>query len=98
MSPRRLSHEVPERVRIQMRRVGFSFGQQVQDARRARHWSVRDLADRAGLSVDMVYRVEAGMTCSPETAARLAAALGLRLRVDLADPRGREQRPNLGAD
>ena len=98
MSPRRLSREVPERVRVEMRRVGFSFGQQLQDARGARHWSVRDLADRAGLSVDLIYRVEAGMPCSPEAASRLSVALGLRVRVDLVDPRIHLQRTNLGAD
>jgi hypothetical protein len=58
---------------------------------------VQELAERAGLSPDMVYRVEAGSPASPQTAARLALALDRRLEIDLADRR-RKSAPNLSTD
>ena len=46
----------------------------------------------------MAYLVEAGQSSSIEAVMRLTGALGLRLDIELADPRKREHRPNLSAD
>jgi transcriptional regulator with XRE-family HTH domain len=74
------------------------MGSRVRDARLARNWSVLDLAERAGLSRDMVFRVEAGTPASIQTAARLATALERRLEIDLLDPRRRPVRQPLATD
>jgi transcriptional regulator with XRE-family HTH domain len=80
------------------RRLWVSFGTEVRDARLGRGWSVRELAARAGVSVGMVYRVEAGQQASTETAEAIAAALSRRVELRLVDPRKRESRPNLSVD
>ncbi len=99
MSPRRLSAGVPERVRVEMRRSALQLGTQVRDARVARRWSVRDLADGAGVSADNVYRLESGHGASMETCARIAVALGRRTEMSLVDPRRKgDARANLTAD
>jgi transcriptional regulator with XRE-family HTH domain len=79
-------------------RIWVSFGLQIRDARLQKAWSVRELARRAGVSVGMAYRVEAGQVASTETAARLAAAFGRRAELILVDPRKRDARPNLSSD
>ncbi len=57
-----------------------------------------DLASRAGLSPDMVYRVESGRPCSLDACARLAAALGRTTQLELVDRRRSGQRPSLSVD
>src|SRR4051812_27671559 len=79
-------------------KIWITFGIQVRDARLARGWTVRELADRAALSVGMVYRVEAGQPASTETATRIAVALNRHAELHLVDPRRREQRSNLSVD
>ncbi|HEY7600814.1 MAG TPA: helix-turn-helix domain-containing protein [Candidatus Limnocylindrales bacterium] len=80
-------------------RLWISFGLQLRDARRARSWSVRELAHRAGLSPSMTYRVEAGEPSSTDAALKLAAALGQRAELSLIDPRRKvDSRRSLAAD
>lgn len=55
-----------------------------------------DLAERAGVAVGVVHRVEAGDTASLESYARLGAALGLRPALEFADSRTR--RPASGGE
>ena len=71
---------------------------QIRDARRARRWSVAELARRAGLSPDMVYRIEAGGSGSTHAHARIAAALGHHIEWELVDPRRRADRPTRTTD
>jgi len=97
MSPRRIAGASP-RVIAEVGRVSATFGVRVRDARLAHGWTVRELADRAGLSPDMVYRVEAGAPASSLTATRLAIALERRLEIDLVDRRRRATRPDLAVD
>jgi transcriptional regulator with XRE-family HTH domain len=52
--------------------------------RRAQGFSQQAVADRAEVSQRFVSLVEGGKGCSPEVAARLAAALGVEL-ADLTD-------------
>jgi hypothetical protein len=76
-----------------------TFGLRVRDARLRRGWPVAELAARAGISPDMLYRVEAGASASTETAARLAIALERRLELGFVDTRrGARARPNLSVD
>jgi transcriptional regulator with XRE-family HTH domain len=96
MSPRR-SAPASARAQTELRRVSLAFGIQVRDVRLKRGWSVAELASRAGISPDMVYRVETGVPASAQTAARLAVALDRRLGIDLADRR-RGASSNLSAD
>jgi transcriptional regulator with XRE-family HTH domain len=74
------------------------FGSELRDARRARGWSVAELARRAGLSPTSAYVIEAGQAGSGDAAARIAVALGRRPELHLVDPRKREARPSLSAD
>lgn len=96
MSPRRSAQATP-RAEQELRRVAVTFGVRVRDLRLGRAWSVANLAQRAGLSPDMVYRIEAGAPTSAQTAARLAVALERRLEIALVDHRRREG-PNLAVD
>lgn len=99
MSPRRLSASPSPPALAELRRLSVLLGTQVRDARRARKWSVAELARRAELSTDMVYRVEAGSGGSVQTCARLAVALGRHVELSLIDPRRREvSQPSLSAD
>jgi transcriptional regulator with XRE-family HTH domain len=79
-------------------RIWVVFGRQVRDARLDRGWSTKKLAERAGVSLGMVYRVESGLPASTTTAARLAGALNRRAELHLIDPRRRDQPPNLAGD
>jgi hypothetical protein len=49
------------------------------------------------VSVQVIYLIEAGRPASPEAVIRLATTLGLRLEVQLVDPRRRD-RPQRPAD
>lgn len=44
-----------------------------------RDWLIKDVAKRAGLSRATVGNVRHGKSCSPETGAAIAAALGMEL-------------------
>lgn len=57
-----------------------------------------ELADRAGLSRDMVYRIEAGRVPPSRATGRVAVALGRRLEMLLVDPRRRSVRQDLAKD
>ncbi len=98
MAPRRIEQVTP-RVEAEVRRVSVTFGLRVRDTRLGRGWTVAELAGQAGISRDMVYRVEVGAPASSLTAARLALALDRRLDIDLVDRRrGANARPNLSVD
>jgi transcriptional regulator with XRE-family HTH domain len=70
-------------------RMAFEAGHQVHAARVRRGWTLRDLADRAGVSPAVVHGLETGDTVSQETIARVATALGMRPSLVLADSRDR---------
>jgi transcriptional regulator with XRE-family HTH domain len=61
----------------------------IADSRRARHWTLRELADRTGVSVTRLHDVEHGRPTTLATYAAIGAALGLTLHLDLVDPRRR---------
>ncbi len=72
-----------------MNGLAAHLGVQVRDERVRRRWTLRALAERAGLSTSHVQWVEAGNAASLQTYARLAGALGLQADFDLVDPRRR---------
>jgi transcriptional regulator with XRE-family HTH domain len=89
MSPRRIARAPDPGVAAELHRAAVGFGDAVRDCRGAKAWSVAELADRAGLSRDLIYRIEAGRPASTDAAARVAVALGRRLGLQLVDPRRR---------
>lgn len=82
-------------VRAELHRAAVAFGDAVRDARQSRGWSVAELADHAGVSRDLIYRIEAGHPASSDACARVAVALSRRLELQLVDPR---RRPAAGRD
>ncbi len=69
------------------RQLAGHLGLLIAEARRARHWTLRDLASRAGLAISSLHAIEHGRPASLVTYAAIAAALNLELRLDLQDPR-----------
>ena len=79
-------------------RMSVEAGQRVRAERRRRRWTMRKLADLAGVALAVVHRVEAGHVATLETYARLATALGLRPDLLLSDPRARAANRQGGED
>jgi transcriptional regulator with XRE-family HTH domain len=69
--------------------IAGHLGALVHNERVRRSWTLRELAGRAGVSVGMAHRVEAGGPASLETYVRLASALALRPSFELVDTRRR---------
>jgi transcriptional regulator with XRE-family HTH domain len=76
-------------ARAALTRLAVEAGRQIHDARTRRGWTLRELADRAGVSVTHVHRAEAGHVVSLETHARLGVALGMPPSLVHQDRRGR---------
>lgn len=72
-------------------RMAVSAGQAVRDERLRRKWTLRELADRAGVSVAHVQELESGAPGSLETYARVTTALDLRPELTATDSRSRQQ-------
>jgi transcriptional regulator with XRE-family HTH domain len=98
MSPGPFATPTPDPIGAAARRLRVRLGIDIRDARLARRWSIRELADRARLSPAVAYRVEAGEAWSPEAVLRVVHALGLRLEFELLDPRKRADAPLRTAD
>lgn len=98
MSPRKLSASLPAPVETDLRRAAMQLGIRIREERQTRRWSIAELARRAGVSPDMVYRIEAGRTGSAQTHARIAVALGHHIEWELVDPRRRADRPMRTSD
>jgi transcriptional regulator with XRE-family HTH domain len=64
-------------------------GQMVRDERIRRHLTLRDCAERAGVSVALVQKLESGGSVSLEAYARVATALELRAELVLGNLRRR---------
>jgi len=61
----------------------------IRNARTSRRWTLRELADRAGISVGFLHCIEHGGEASLGTYGAVADALDLQLHLDLVDPRKR---------
>src|SRR5262245_9426376 len=64
-------------------------GMLIRHRRTARGWSLRELADRTGLSAGFLHGVEGGDEASLSSYAAIAQALGLQPILDFIDPRNR---------
>lgn len=72
------------------------MGQAIREERLRRRWTLRRLADRAGVSPALVQALESGAPGSLETYARVTTALDLRPELTALDPR-RSERPGRAA-
>jgi transcriptional regulator with XRE-family HTH domain len=70
-------------------RMAASAGARVREERMRRHWTLRGLAERAGVSPALVASIEAGAVASLEAYARVVTALDLRPELEARDPRPR---------
>jgi transcriptional regulator with XRE-family HTH domain len=75
-------------ARAALARMAVEAGQAIREERLRRRWPLRELAQRAGVSVALAHNVEAGVVAAFESYARLAAALGLRPTLSLTDSQG----------
>ena len=71
------------------KRVLALFGARIHEERIYRQWSLRELGSRARLSAAAIQSIEAGNPGSVESCVRLVDAFGLRLEMELVDPRKR---------
>ena len=69
--------------------MALEFGRAARDERQRRKWTLRDVADRAGVALAVVQGIEAGNPATLESYARLAVALGRRSALALVDERAR---------
>jgi transcriptional regulator with XRE-family HTH domain len=89
MSPARFRESASPAVFAAIDRFWADLGDRVRTARLARNWSTERLAKASGTSRWAVYLLERGEPASLELVVRVLNALGLRLDVDLVDPRKR---------
>jgi hypothetical protein len=98
MSPASFSAPAAESVSSALNRVWAELGAKARSGRLARRWTTIELAHWAGVSRTIVYTLERGEATSLEAAARVGSALGLRLELDLVDPRSRQRPVSSAAD
>jgi transcriptional regulator with XRE-family HTH domain len=96
MSPRSAVREPAPAAEALAERVSQAIAVAVQEERRRRRLSVRQLATRARVSPATVTNVEAARRASLDVHARLAVALGLSLDVSLQS--GHRRRPRETTD
>jgi transcriptional regulator with XRE-family HTH domain len=65
------------------------LGQQLRDERIRRHWTLTELAARAGISAAHLSQIEAGRPARLEAYARVTTSLDLRPELEAIDPRRR---------
>ncbi len=92
MSPQPTVRPITPAVLARLDALAASLGADVRATRQRRRWTTKQLAERAGLSRALVYRVERGDLSTLETYARLGAALALPIEVSFDDPRTRAPR------
>ncbi|MGC8635167.1 MAG: helix-turn-helix transcriptional regulator [Candidatus Limnocylindrales bacterium] len=84
MSPTRARTAAPPAVITATSRMAVHLGETIREERGRRHWTLRQLGDRAGLSGAAVHAIEAGRPASLETYTRIGQALALRLEAGFA--------------
>ena len=87
MSPQRNRTEPRPEALVALGRMAATAGDDIRDARRRRRWSLRELADRAGVSPAAVQDAESGRPASLAMYARILTALGLQPELHGVDPR-----------
>jgi len=91
MSPRSLREPISEAAARALARLASTVGQTIHDERVRRHWTLRQLADSAGISTAFLQSLESGEPVSLETYARVTTALDLRAELLALDPRQRRR-------
>jgi transcriptional regulator with XRE-family HTH domain len=94
MSPARKPGAMTSAAQSALRRLAADGGQAIREERLRRRWSLRELAERAGVALATLHSVEAGEVASLESYARIGAALGLRPSLEFADSRARPRSPD----
>jgi DNA-binding Xre family transcriptional regulator len=82
---------------LALARLAVGAGQLVREERLRRRWTLRELAERAGVSPSHLQAMESGAAVSLETYARSMTALDLRPDLVATDPR-RRHAPSGGQD
>jgi transcriptional regulator with XRE-family HTH domain len=72
--------------------LGAALGIAIRDERVRRHWTLRELGDRARLSAAHIHWLEAGNVGSIAAYTSIARAFGQRFEAALVDPRSRAPR------
>lgn len=98
MSPARRYPSLPNHVGAAVTRVGVNAGTRLREERLRRRWTLRKLADESGLATSEVHNAESGRRVSMEAYCRIADALGLRVDIEISDPRSRAVRTPRDAD
>jgi transcriptional regulator with XRE-family HTH domain len=93
MSPSSPHQPPAPQVAAATRRLFVAVGIRLRDERLRRRWSLRELADRSAMSPAGVHAIEDGQAGSVDAYVRLATALGLRLQIELTEPRRRREPP-----
>ena len=77
-----------KRMGAQQARAAMTLGEQFAAARIARGWTIKELSQRAGVSVGVVHKCEHDENIQMHSRARILEALGARMesRLTLADP------------
>lgn len=78
--------------------MAVEVGQQLREERIRRRWTLRQVADRAGVALGVVHDAESGSVLTLESYARLAVALGLRPSLLATRPDARAARSAGGED
>ena len=94
MSPCKRWTPAPPRIRSVVDRLGVELGTAARDERTRRGWTLRDVAERSGLSASTVHSVEAGRIGSLEAYVRIAGALGLDAAFSMREPGKASRRPD----
>ena len=91
MSPRPHRSNISIAAAKALTRVAGGAGQTVRNERIRRCWSLRELADRAGVSPGHLQELESGVPASLETYCRVTTALELWPELLASDPRQRQR-------
>jgi transcriptional regulator with XRE-family HTH domain len=91
MSPSSHRALISEPAALALSRLASTVGQAIHDERIRRRWTLRELADRAGISPAHAQSLESGTPASLETYARVTTALDLRPELLALDPRQRRR-------
>jgi transcriptional regulator with XRE-family HTH domain len=97
MSPRSIRQAPSPAAAQAISRLWVEAGRRIREVRSQKGWTVERLSRQVGVSRTLVYDAEAGVATSLEALARLSHALGMRLELELVDPRRRD-RPTRTAD
>ena len=87
MSPRKSPDPLSDRMAQTARRLATEIGSEIHDERVRRHWTLRELGRRSGVTGAAVQRLEAGHPGNVETYARVSVALTRRPELHLVDDR-----------